>query len=437
MSKKENISNNAEDMNAQLNTSLLAMANEDSELIESIEEEKQKKLEERFTFKKYIKSFKVRDYTLLVLFIISIVLLSSIMIGKSMIISNLTDQSAADRWDEQGAGQVSIFLPQGLISNNSTQTSMPSGTETASVMKSADAEINAINTIRFNLVNSLNGILNSDDDDKSDDNPVVVETQEITDDNEVVINDPLLGPYTYAFSGKGTIDIASSNESFNKVSGANVIGVGGDFYLFHPMTLLSGSFIGPDDLLKDGVVLDANTAFKLFGSADIVGMEVDINNKPYFVRGVVAVNDNRMSKKAGSDGGYIFMDYEALLKDGVTSGVDTIEFVSTDPYSGYLFTFLNTTENTNLSKDDIKVVQNTGRFTPGKLLTYVLSEWGVRSMVRSPIVYPYWENIARAYEDIFAFLLVIEAILIVFIVLVVVHFISKLYKEIFIKKIND
>ena len=72
-----------------------------------------------------------------------------------------------------------------------------------------------------------------------------------------------------------------------EASNVNVIGVGGDFFGFHPYELMSGSYISEDDLMGDRVVLDQELAWSLFGASDLEGMSVTIDDKPYYVAGVI------------------------------------------------------------------------------------------------------------------------------------------------------
>lgn len=65
------------------------------------------------------------------------------------------------------------------------------------------------------------------------------------------------------------------------------VGAGGNYFLFHPLTLLSGGYISDEDYMADRVVLDAQTAFNLFGSSDVAGMEVTINGRTFPIAGVV------------------------------------------------------------------------------------------------------------------------------------------------------
>ena len=48
---------------------------------------------------------------------------------------------------------------------------------------------------------------------------------------------------------------------------ASVIAVGGDYFDFHPLRLLSGDYIQQSDLMKDRIVLSEEVAWLLFGGA--------------------------------------------------------------------------------------------------------------------------------------------------------------------------
>ncbi len=82
---------------------------------------------------------------------------------------------------------------------------------------------------------------------------------------------------------KGELTLYSDRASIT----ARAFGVGGDFFTFHPLKLLSGSYFDGEDLNKDGVVIDENVAWQLFGSNNVAGMYVEINGVQYPVRGVV------------------------------------------------------------------------------------------------------------------------------------------------------
>ncbi|MFR7742653.1 MAG: ABC transporter permease [Acutalibacteraceae bacterium] len=86
-----------------------------------------------------------------------------------------------------------------------------------------------------------------------------------------------------------------------------------------------------DELYGDRVVLDAQTAFNLFGSSDVAGMEVTINGETFPIAGVVKSEDD-FATAAALDAGaeassdptgvqsaskaMIYMSYAALERHG-------------------------------------------------------------------------------------------------------------------------
>ena len=68
---------------------------------------------------------------------------------------------------------------------------------------------------------------------------------------------------------------------------AKVIAVGGDFFEFHPLRLLSGDYIRQSDLMHDRILLSEEVAWLLFGGTDLQGMTLKLNGVPFMVAGVV------------------------------------------------------------------------------------------------------------------------------------------------------
>lgn len=75
-----------------------------------------------------------------------------------------------------------------------------------------------------------------------------------------------------AFSADGKVTVSSDRSSLE----ADAIGIGGDFFLFHPLKLLSGGYFSGNDLMQDYCVIDQDAAWQLFGSNDVSGMTVYI-----------------------------------------------------------------------------------------------------------------------------------------------------------------
>ena len=70
-----------------------------------------------------------------------------------------------------------------------------------------------------------------------------------------------------AFSPIERITLQNGKKSVS----AKAIGVAGDFFLFHPLKLLDGSFFSGSDVMQDYVVIDEDMAWQLFGSNDVAG----------------------------------------------------------------------------------------------------------------------------------------------------------------------
>ena len=79
------------------------------------------------------------------------------------------------------------------------------------------------------------------------------------------------------------------------------------FFTFHPLKLLSGAYFDGEDLNKDGVVIDENVAWQLFGSNNVAGMYVEINGVQYPVRGVVKSDKGYFSDAADEEAKQPFM----------------------------------------------------------------------------------------------------------------------------------
>lgn len=217
--------------------------------------------------------------------------------------------------------------------------------------------------------------------------------------------------FTDAWSTFGKVKVSNGNKRRADVT---VTAVGGNYFDFHPLRLLSGNYIKADDLMKDRVLLDPDTAWLLFGGTELSGMSFSINGVPYVVAGVVEREDDRFSKKAYGDTGMgIYMSYDgycALLNqsssvttDSTTPaastpstkpGISCYEIVLAEPVKNFAY---------NAVKDKFpigsgEIVDNTHRFDTENIWK-LAKDVTARSMRGSAVVYPYWENAARGAED--------------------------------------
>lgn len=211
-----------------------------------------------------------------------------------------------------------------------------------------------------------------------------------------------------AYSSIGQLTISSARTS----ASARAVGVGGDFFLFHPMELLSGNYFDGTDLNEDGVILDEDIAWKLFGSYDVTGMEVYIGDVVYPIRGVVRRKMGCFSKAAEEDTPTVYVSYKILQNQtGEALSIDTYELLINSPVTGFGEKTLK--EAMGIGEDSYEIIENSSRFSVKHRLE-ILKDFGARSMKKSGPVFPYWENRARAYEDVAALFLVAEGLLLIY-----------------------
>ena len=339
-----------------------------------------------FEFNKDLKKYK-RQFILLgicaVLLLISFILK---MVSDS-IISKLPDELMADRWaDDMRMAQVSLYVTED---------------------RSVDEDEMKRFSYMINKKLTDEGVVDDEDGDISN-------------------------LYAISYSAQGTVNLEFENRTAENVA---AFGVGGDFFLFHPMTLVSGDYFREEDLMKDRIVIDEDLAWQLFGSSDIIGQCVTIENVPHYIAGVVNREKGKMEKAAGLDKSYIYMSYDSLSKYGTilsgrtkdgpgseygpsetVGGINCIQVVCPNPVDGSAARIAK--ECLGLEDNSVSVIDNTNRFSFFALIK-VLRESGTRSMWGKAIYYPYWENIARGWEDYLAVLLLGRIICIVAVVIIV------------------
>ncbi len=227
-----------------------------------------------------------------------------------------------------------------------------------------------------------------------------------------------------AYSSQMTVQVEGERGS----SSATAIALGGDFYLFHPYYLLSGSFISEDSLMQDRVVLDYELSWKLFGSAELEGMSVKIDGKDYYVAGVVKRETDSLSSKAYSGDPVIFMSYSAMTDGEEELGISAYELVMLDPISSYAKTVVKE----GIAGEKAALVENSARY--GFLQIFgIIKNFGERSIETDGIIYPYWENAARLSEAYLGGLYVIIALVLVFPLICLVILLIKFIKFIISK----
>ena len=200
-----------------------------------------------------------------------------------------------------------------------------------------------------------------------------------------------------AWSAVDKLTVSSSRASGE----ASVIAVGGEFFQFHPIRLLSGSYISENDLMQDRVLLDEDLAWLLFGGTELTGMSLKINGVPIVVGGVIEREQDFASQRAYTVGQGLYMSYDAYVSlTGNEQAITCYELVMPEPVKGFALD----TVKTNFTLGRGEALENTGRFSLLRLYK-LLGQAGTRSMQAMGLMYPYWENAARCVEDICVILL--------------------------------
>lgn len=193
-----------------------------------------------------------------------------------------------------------------------------------------------------------------------------------------------------AWSGFGKATISNGQRRGE----VRVTAVGGYYFDFHPIALVSGSYLSPDDLMEDRVLLDRECAWLLFGGEELEGMSFEINGQPFYVAGVIQREEDKFSKLAYTEGMGIYMSWEAWKKLSETASISCYELTMAEPVEGFVYSAVK--EKFPIGTGEI--VDNSYRFEPGRLLR-MFREGPTRSMHLGSAAYPYWENAARAAED--------------------------------------
>jgi hypothetical protein len=374
---------------------------------------------------KYISKFFSNRKRNIALIVIAVLVITQMALGllSDFLVSKLYDQNEAVRWsEEKRSGQVSIFFTQDQM-----------------------VEVDGIKRLEYQLKKKMvDAGITPLEDDKESGKTTIVDTIELGKKTDAVSSErqetDLSGVYASCFSAQGVSTLVFETKVAQDIT---TIGVDGDFFLFHPLELVSGSYFYPEDLMKDRIVIDEQLAWDLFGSNDIVGQCVQIENVNHYIAGVVKRSSGRINEAAGLSKSIVYMSYDSLSKygrilsgrnesaeiseDGVKAakgGINCYEVVMPNPVDGLAAKLVR--ESSGMDEKYITVVDNTERFS-GFSLWDVIRKLGIRSMWDKPVFYPYWENVARAWEDILAriFLLRVLCIIaasIIFAVIVVIAY---------------
>lgn len=209
-----------------------------------------------------------------------------------------------------------------------------------------------------------------------------------------------------AYSASGSLSISTERTSLY----LKAIGIGGDFFQFHPQNLEYGNYFSGHDLNSDYVVIDEETAWQLFGGIDVSGKFVTISGQPHVIAGVIKRPQGKKVKASGLTDSIVYVSMETLQKYSSFYGIENYEIVMPNPIKD--FALQKVKENLGVDENEVIYVENTGRFNVANSLEIFL-QYGYRSMNGKAILFPYWENLARSCEDVLAPITLLMVILLI------------------------
>ena len=380
-----------------------------------------------------VKTFFGNKKRNVILIILSSLFVINLILGaiSNNIVALMPEMAGAERWStEHRMAQISLYFTEDQM-----------------------VEAEGIKRLEYNIEKKLNdaGVtvetyLDIDPEELSS-KQQIVETIRIEDlgneqsqpaDNVPTISDL----YASCYSAQGIISITFEDRTAENV---NAIGVGGDFFIMHPLTLVNGTYFSDDNLMRDGIVIDEDMAWQLFGSSNIVGEMVTIGGIPHYITGVIHKDRGRMRKAAGLNDSYVYLSYDSLARYGdilsgktssqeiseegdtmLAGGINCYEAIMPNPVDGIAAKIVK--ESAGVDDRYISVIDNTDRFSFFSLIR-VIRDFGTRSMWGKPIFYPYWENTARGWEDVLALILFFRLICMGIIVVSITIWIVHLYRH--------
>ena len=232
-----------------------------------------------------------------------------------------------------------------------------------------------------------------------------------------------------SYSAYSTIQLSTDHGSGT----FDAIGIGGDFFYFHPLQLVTGNYFTESDLMHDYILLDREAAEKLYGSADIAGMRVSAGDQDLVIAGVYDRKQGEIDKlAAGGEEPMVFVNYDTLnvisgggtptgnsgTGDsssgsgsgssgdlGNTSGgggasdgtlcITCYELIGPNPINHFTFDVLKETKV--FSETGVQYLENSNRFSYARYYE-LLKARKSREMRTDDIALPFWDNVARYRE---------------------------------------
>jgi len=194
--------------------------------------------------------------------------------------------------------------------------------------------------------------------------------------------------WTYAYSAEENVSVSNGDATVTAV--ATVFA--GDFFYIHDYEFVYGWHLKDDASVTNFAVIDEVMAWQIFGSSNVCGMEMTINEEPYTICGVLRQSYEQEWSSIYGEKPRVFILYSSTGARDLYSDVEVVELLLPNPISEYA---------ENLAKGAIsgsaEIVETSEKFSFLTLLKRIpeLYRMGVRE---KEISYPYWENYSILME---------------------------------------
>ena len=246
-------------------------------------------------------------------------------------------------------------------------------------------------------------------------------------ENSIENQNPNARLWIDAYSTPCELLVSSARNDVSIRADVKATATGGDYFIFHPLKLVSGYYYSDDDLMQDRILIDHNLAWQMFGSTDVAGMTVMIGGNRFYVAGVFEPESDSASEYVYGENPRMFISYEALTKlsGGTEAVITAYEVCIPNPIKDFASNILNEVNKTD--EERYRLVENSERYSMKNLLA-VAFDGGKRAVIDTDIIYPYWENAARITEEkasvpaaVLVLSLVIPIITVLYFVWYVIH----------------
>lgn len=193
--------------------------------------------------------------------------------------------------------------------------------------------------------------------------------------------------WTYCYYTEKVLSVKGSKAT----ASLTVMATGGNFYTFHPLQFRYGAPYVYDKALPDGVVLDEDAAWRIFGAIDVVGMTVEIGGRELTVTGIVEKErDTAGFEKAYGEIPRVYMSYYGYENIyGEENNITTYEVTLPNPVKSFAKNIFETAVSIN--EDHMVLRENSSRYSLVNRFNR-MQELPYMGMRNDRIVYPYFEN---------------------------------------------